>query len=314
MELSAHGRAVHSVFELAGVKEPALTGAVAFTLSRSAAFARALGDDLGLEGSLRSVHVEQRDVLGGRTDVELHGDDGLRVVLEAKRGWTVPTADQLSRYAARSPELLVAITDCTDRYAHQLGLPDQVAGIPVVHRSWRHLLELVRGAGRDRWVTELRRCLEVTVSTLQDVLSNQVYCVSTGPIGALDGTHGGDFVARDVYFHPHGKRWPTNPPTYLGFRWQGALRTIRHVDSYELVGDLRDGAELDRVSDVEQLAAPHMVYQLGPHIGPPHPLPHGPGYNPRSGRHWVFLDLLLTCVTYREAVTASGERRADAGL
>ena len=124
--------------------------------------------------------------------------------------------------------------------------------------------------------------------------------------------HGKVYVDRGIYFHPHSRGWPQQPPTYLAFRYDSRVQTIRHVDAYEIVGDLRDGVAIDAVSSEADVARPHLVYQLGPHIGPPEPLPYGTNY--RAARHWVFLDLLLTEETYQAVVETSRARRVAAGL
>jgi hypothetical protein len=299
---------------LLGSKEPALTGALGFVLSRSPALCDALLRDLELDGSVESVHLEQHGVKAAdRTDIELLGE-GVSVIIEAKRGWIIPTVAQLETYARRRPDVIVVVTDCSDGYARMLGLPEQLSNIPVEHRSWRNILEMVRnqvGAGR-RWEGELLRYLESNVATMQDVESNQVYCVSLCPIGTLGGVHGKVYVDRGIYFHPHSRGWPQQPPTYLAFRYDSRVQTIRHVDAYEIVGDLRDGVEIDEVTNEADVARPHLVYQLGPHIGPAEPLPYGTNY--RAARHWVFLDLLLTEETYQAVVETSRARRVAAGL
>lgn len=205
------------------------------------------------------------------------------------------------------------MTDCTDAYAAYLGLPVQSDGVEVTHRSWRHVLDLVRTlSGADRWIAELLSYLEANVATLQDVESNQVYCVSVGPIQGLANQHGREFIDQDVYFHPHAPGWPHRPPTYMAFRQSNEVFTIRHVDAYELVADLREVAAAVGIKEVlDEVEGPHFVYWLGRHIGPARPLATGTNY--RAARHWVYIDLLLTSSTYKEALTASKEREQTVG-
>lgn len=313
MGLTLHGRQVESVFQLLGTGETALTAALGFALANTPQLRRALLDDLGVKDSTPDVALESRaDEAEGRTDIELIGDDTF-VILEAKRGWVVPTHRQLEMYAARGPDLLVVVTDCTSSYAGTLGLPESVDGVPVVHRSWRQIIEVVRSvSGRgQRWTNELLTYLEDTVATLQDRETNWAYCVVLGGIGALNNRHGRDYVDRGVYFHPHGQGgWTKHPPTYMAFRWDNKVHTIRHVDDYELVGDLRGTHALDAtdiVTDEADVARPHFVYRLGPHIGPPTPLPSGKNY--RAMRLWVRLDTMFTSATLTEAVAVSKSRQ-----
>ena len=71
---------------------------------------------------------------------------------------------------------------------------------------------------------------------MQKFDSNWVYVVSLG-----SGTNPGrnifwiDVVNdRGRYFHPVGKGWPKEPPNYMAFRYWGKLRSIHHVESYEV--------------------------------------------------------------------------------
>ena len=312
MDLHAHGRPIASVFDLLGAHEPALTGALGFTLARSDTLRDALvADALGHPATITGVTVEQR---GGashdRTDLELHSPDGPLVIYEAKRGWTLPTRTQLATYAQRRPDQIVVVTDCTDSYAHAAGLPTNVDGVPVTHRSWRHLLEIVRAHTSSVWTQGLVTYLEAHVATLQDTTSNVVFCVVVGPIIEFDGQHGREFVDAGWYFHPHAPGWPKSPPNYMGFRQSNTLFTIRHVEDYELVADLRDVADKVGIHHIDDtVSGPHFVYRLGPHIGPPAPLP--TGHNYRSGQHHIPIDLLLTCATYKDALEAAKQRRAS---
>ena len=246
MALSLHGREIASVFQLLGRREVDLTAALGFALSRDTDLCDALLAAVGIGGSGFDVALEARSEGGAdRTDIELSNDMSV-VIIEAKRGWVVPGPAQLSTYAPRSPDVLVVVTDYTDSFARSLGLPETVAGIPVVHLSWRRVLALVRSAAKPgrRWTRELLIYLEDTVATLQDRESNRVFCVVLGQIVGLPGTHGRTYLDRGYYFHPQGHGYPKRPPTYMGFRWQNKLHTVRHVDSYDAVGSLREAVAI----------------------------------------------------------------------
>jgi hypothetical protein len=72
--------------------------------------------------------------------------------------------------------------------------------------------------------------------TMQNVNSNLVYVVSLGPqIEGTDMTWRDIVVEHDIYFCPVGGGpggWPKEPPNYPGFRFDGKLGQIRHVESY----------------------------------------------------------------------------------
>jgi hypothetical protein len=189
-----------------------------------------------------------------------------------------------------------------------MGLPRDVGGVDVVHRSWRDVIHVVRSVPRtDRWAGELLTYLESTVATWRTTESNVVYVVSLGPIPEFGGMHGRDFVDQDVYVHAHAPGWPQHPPTYLGFRQANAVFTIRHVEDVDVIADIRDVAQEFGIATIdEETTGPQVVYRLGPHIGPATPLPSEVNY--RAARHRVHLDLLLTSATYNDALARSKER------
>ncbi len=314
MTLKLYGRDVSSVFSLLGPKERGLTASLGFTLAKDQKLRAAVLSALGVAADTPDVSLESYGDGLDRTDIEL-ADERVRVVIEAKVGWQIPDRVQLEKYADRRPDVILAITHCTDLVARKLGLPTSVRDVPVVHWPWRRMLEIVRAEQRrgGRWIKDLQVYLEANVATLQNISSAWVYCVVLGPIQSLGGAHGRDYLERDLYFHPQGEGYPKTPPNYLGFRWANMLQTVRHVDSYEILGDLRDSDAIGSatVTDEEAMARPHLVYRLGPHIGPVQPLPAGTNY--RASRHWAFLDLLLTAPTIKDALAHTRARQKDAG-
>lgn len=141
---------------------------------------------------------------------------------------------------------------------------------------------------------------------MQDVTSNWTYVVSVG-----GGTQEGWGIStRNLlldygrYFHPYGRGgWPKTPPNYLGFRWGGQLRQVRHVDEYAIVDDLHR-----LFPQIPTTTEDYVVYTLGPAIIPGHAVPNGINY--RNSRLWVALDLLLTSSTIKEALEATKLRQS----
>jgi hypothetical protein len=113
-------------------------------------------------------------------------------------------------------------------------------------------------------------------------------------------------VDKRRYFHPYGiAGWPKTPPNYIAFRWSGAVQRIHHIDAYTVVGQLQDDfPDIPRDADTVR---PHLLYQLGPILGPSAPLPNGASY--RAARLWVALDLLLTAATLKDALAATKSRQ-----
>ena len=94
----------------------------------------------------------------------------------------------------------------------------------------------------------------------------------------------------------------------MGFRYDGKLQSIHHVDSYTVIdhfsphfSDIREG-EIDR----------HFLYTLGPPIRPVGVVRTGKGIV-MAARAWVAIDLLLTCDTLTEARDQTLDRRRQAG-
>src|SRR3954452_24443327 len=99
VELHLSGRPVRSVFDLLGVTENDITYSLGYTLARCPTLLEVLTAAVmpADVGPARAVHLQQSAKHGGFTDLEVvYADE--RLVAEAKRGWVLPTVDQLRRY------------------------------------------------------------------------------------------------------------------------------------------------------------------------------------------------------------------------
>jgi hypothetical protein len=99
--LRLRDQSVHTVFDLLSTKENDITFAVGWALSRSDRMVETLlGDILGPGGGGPRLgwvqHFGPDD--GGFTDIEIE-TERKRLIVEAKRGWNLPSDDQLGRYA-----------------------------------------------------------------------------------------------------------------------------------------------------------------------------------------------------------------------
>jgi hypothetical protein len=317
--LTASGREVRTVFDLLGRRENDLTYALGWGLANAPELARAvLKDVYGTNvGEPLTVALQEAGEDRGFTDIELQAERA-HLVVEAKRGWVLPTDAQLGRYAPRlsgnANPMLLALTECSGAFA-QRRLPGSIAGVQVEHRSWKQLLRLVDAAARvgsqaeRRLLRELARYLR-GVMTMQNMTSNWTYVVALSgktpdgwSISFLDVVR-----ERSRYFHPYGvgRGWPKVPPNYIAFRWDGHVREIHHIDSYIVVDDLNE--RFPEIPAGLAAADPHIVYDLGPAIRPAAPLPNGGNY--RAARVWAAFDLLLTAPTLKDAIAATKARRA----
>jgi hypothetical protein len=132
---------------------------------------------------------------------------------------------------------------------------------------------------------------------MQDITSNMVYVVvlSHKRPADCDITWCEMVELHARYFHPVGGSYPREPVNYLGFRYGGQLRAIRHVDKCEVVSDLTDRIPGCRF----RLDGPHYLYSLGAAIVPSKTVRNGNVV--MANRLYAAIDLLLTCDTIGEA-------------
>ncbi len=258
---------------------------------------------------------------GGFTDVELRAP-GSHAIVEAKRGWALPSAAQLGRYEQRfsafgSPvQVFVVLTQNGVSMVVRGRLagwrpPDEVDKVVL---GWSDLVALVRAAARaggpverslvEEFVTYLRG-----VADMRDTNSNSVHVVSLrrAPWDGWDVSPVAEVEVHRVYHYPTtGGNYPKIVPNYLGFRYDGKLQSIHHVDSYEVVDSplgLFPGAPNLRWDE------PAFVLRLGPPFRPNHEVRTGSGIF-RAAPITADLDLLLTCSTITEARDQTRGRRA----
>lgn len=326
-DLTLYGRPVGTVFDLLGDKENDITYSLGWALAESEQLSGALLGDVipaASELTAEAVHLQEGVSGAGFTDIEiLAGDGEVHVVIEAKRGYSLPQLAQLQRYATRTqppPSALIVCAEASADFAAGK-LPNAVAGVPVRYRSWREIEALVSVAANDarrhaekRLLRDLSHYLK-GVMTMQDVSSNLVYVVSLGTEIEDTGISFRDVVVdHDTYFCPVGGgagRWPKEPPNYLGFRFDGKLQQVRHVERYRIADDSYAGFEPLK-GKVDWADERHWVFDLGPVMEPMHEVRTGRLY--RAQRVWVALDLLLTCETIAEARDRTKVRLEDAGL
>ena len=322
-ELLIRGGAPQNVFAVFGDNENIATYSLAWTLSQSPALLNALVEDLGLpavEAAHISAQKEGKD--GGYTDLEIVAG-AAHLVLEAKVGWQLPATAQLERYLPRlqasgtaNPRILT-VSAASRNYASRVQAAE-LDGVPVTHRSWGDLHALATGAYSATRSVREKMWLEQLIGVLaeyrimQQTWSNKVYIVSLsyGEVRPGSAYTWIDVVEKDnAYYHPIGiGGWPPIAPNYLGFRYNGALQAIRHVESSQLV---RQPSDVDpRWSDSDD---DHLVYRLGPAIVPAQRLPTGSIYP--SGRKWAAIDLLLSgaAATIYEAAEMTKQREQAAG-
>lgn len=321
-ELVAYGTEVSSVFQLIGNLENDITKSIAWALARCPEFLKAvINEVMSLEINTQNVRIKYQEFEKnkGITDLEITDDTSFYIIIEAKRGWILPGAEQLALYSQRrdiiespvSHKAIISMSECSEDYANAY-LPFKVINdIPVNHLSWKKIYELANSAkvgssiSQKNLLKELMRYLG-GIMTMQAKESNWVYVVSlsTAKPENCDFTWIELVEKKMKYFHPFGiNGWPKEPPNYIGFRYGGRLQSIYHIESYSIVKNLHD--EIEEMPNVED-EYEHFVYSLGKPIIPSKVVKTGNIY--ASGRKWAMLDTLLTADTIHEASEISKQR------
>ena len=313
--LKAYGREIRSVFQLLGDKENDITSSICWALVKCPLFLKEVVKKVcGLDANPEYVTVlnQQYDAVTGITDIEVTDDKTFHIILEAKRGWLLPGAEQLTKYSTRTDFVakpvalkhIVSLSECSQTYAN-LYLPfHEVNGIPVSHLSFSEVYQMAKEARSASNYEQKHLLDEFTeylggIMTMQNKTSNWVYVVALSH-GYYEGCELSwiDIVKKhNKYFCPvGGNGWPKEPPNYIAFRYDGKLQAIHHIEGYTVTRNIH---ELILEMPDEEWSENHFVYSLGPAIVPRKTVKTGNIY--RSGRVWAMLDTLLTCDTISEA-------------
>lgn len=307
MALTVRGLSPISIFGLHGTDENSATFALGWVIEKSPEFRRLValaifGELPDLDVADATIAVQKHDIDGGFTDLELAGAQRFHAIVEAKRGWEIPSIEQFSRYCPRLRSVgaklqrLVSVSAAAADQALR-ALPKKIAGVCITHLSWGQLQHLSRKALASTssfeerlWLRQLDQHLQEFVS-MDRVTSNDVFVVSLSTQPINDGREYTwiDIVEKDhSYFHPVGNTWPVEPPNYIGFRYHGKLQSVHHIGEFQIV---------DNVSKVSRnwckTDGDHFVYRLGPAMLPVKEVRTGHKIF-RNMRVWCAIDTLLS--------------------
>jgi hypothetical protein len=318
-KLLVRGAEVDSVFELLGYEENDLTYSIGWALSNVDIFLRKLIEkvsdkkysfkDVAVRLQEYGKHGDERSF----TDIELLIDNKLFCIIEAKKGWNLPTEHQLKKYISRFEDYpshehkLVVISECKKEYAKG-ELKEYKVGLPVEFISWQDVYKIVgkiypRCGYHDKKLLDQLDSYLKKVIAMQDKESNMVFCVSLGS-GTPDWSRLSwiDIVEKKRrYFYPVGSGWPKEPPNYIAFRYRGELQSIHHVDRYEIVTKMYKHLPVDKDE-----WDPTFLLKLGPPFRPNKQVKNGKIYP--SQHLWCMLDTLFTCHTIKEARDLTDKR------
>ncbi|MFP3984670.1 MAG: PD-(D/E)XK nuclease family protein [Candidatus Bathyarchaeia archaeon] len=319
MKLVLHREDIDSIFDLLGRDENGLTYALGWNFQNNRNLLRIFlqkvtskeyrCDDESSEVRLQEFGEKDR----GYTDIELLIDSKTFLIIEAKIGCALPTQDQLDKYGARFQDYktydrkLVVISECRKEYARQQ-LKKLEVKIPIEYISWREILRLIEVAYNESSGYQKKMLYNLTtyfkkVIRMQRRDSNKVFCVSlSSEKPKWSRLSWIDIVKKKrKYFYPVGKNWPSDPPNYIAFRYDGKLQSIHHVDTYQIATKMHEHLPVD-----EEEWNPHFLLTLGTPFKPAKVVKNGRIWP--NGRYWIDLDALFTCATIREARDLTQQR------
>ena len=318
-----HGREISSIFQLMGYKENDISHSTAWVLGKCGAMLKIFIRDICGINNFNTddveIGVQEYDKGSGITDIEIKDNKEFFIIVEAKRGWILPSKEQLLKYSNRESfkksyaknKVIVTLSECSRDYAHHHLEIKDANGVPIKHVSWKDIYEFAEAAYSSASNSEKKLLKELQIYlrglvTMQNQTSNEVYVVSLGS-GNPEGCSLSwiDIVKqKNKYFHPMGgSGWPKEPPNYIAFRYHGKLQSIHHIEGYVVMTNPHK--EIIEMPDKEW-DAPHFIYDLGPAIIPSKVIKTGKIYP--SGRVWCHLDALLTCDTISEARDLTKQR------
>ncbi len=312
-----HNEQIESVFQLLGRKENDMTYSLGWALSQSDSLFAEFVKSIRFPTNETETEIRLQRYVGkgkGFTDVEIEGKK-FHLIVEAKRGWSLPSLHQLRKYERRlkncdGKAAIVILSECSDEYFHHYrdtsGLDAEVLHVPWKNLYWiaKKAMGKANHAGK-RLLGQFTTYLE-KIMRAQNRESNWVYVVSVAR-GTPEGwkISWRDIVERKrMYFHPISGRWPKEPPNYIAFRYDGRLQSIHHIR------DCKDSKDVhDIIKEIpRQPWGPYFVYKLGPAIKPPREVRTGSIFKNRHVK--CMLDTLLTCRTISEARDVSKKRTA----
>lgn len=198
-ELFLHNQKVRSIFQLLGEHENDITYSVGWALAQSPAFLnKFLQHTLGLGVDPESVviRLQQHEKEAGITDIEIESPGRFLLIVEAKRGWNLPSSKQLKTYARRrslmatdgAMKRIVPMSECSREYAfHALGF-QKIEGIDIQPTSWKEMATLAAKAQRGSSHAE-KRLLRELLTYLRGLMTMQKHRFELGLRGFAGKRH-----------------------------------------------------------------------------------------------------------------------------
>lgn len=311
-ELYVHKHKVESIFQLLGAQENDISRSIAWAIARCPSFLKELlFTAVGWKKDVNDVVIrwQQHDKAdGGFTDIEIEAPGELHIIVEAKRGWSLPTQSQLEKYARRinagnAPlKRLIALSECSHEYA-ELKLPREIDGVPIEPLSYKDVAVIGKAARQAGTHAEKRLIDELLtylggIMTMQQIDSNLVYVVALAGLSI-------DIAKKNHLYFRRVRGTPKQPPNYIAFRYRVRLQSIHHIEGYEVFTNPHE--KIPEIPKPEKAWEPHFLYTLGPAFAPSREVK--AGKIKRGTPVWCMLDTLFTCDTISDASDLSQERR-----
>ena len=313
--LYKYGREVQTFFELLGTKEDDISFSIGYGFSKIPLFLTSFLHHISIRSNidpdLTSIRLQQHEKGKGRTDFEIEQEGVFSIIIESKKGWNFPEQSQLDQYSSKpsfkhsnSPvKKLVVFTESSQEYTKSYFPISHSNGYEVIVISYKELYSLLNNSYTNSSNYQKRIIIELSkylgkIMIMSNKESNMVYVVSLGYEREPGWKIGYIEIVKDkqLYFHSIGKQgFPSEPPTYIGFRYDGKLQSIHYIEKYEVFKNPHKV-----VPEIPNLDwGPCFLYHLGEPIVPDKIVRTGKIY--RNGRVWCMIDTLLTSDTISES-------------
>ncbi len=323
IKLYYHNRKLDCIFQLLGENENDMTCSVAWALTKCPSFLNTFltsQTKYKIDEDDVVVRLQHSEKTGGITDIEIVSQGKFYLIIEAKKGWQLPSKGQLQKYANRTGfknsqapiKMIITLSECSQEYAKENLEANEIIGIPIKSLSWKDMAKLA-GIARSISSNSEKHIIDELLIYFKGLMSmqyydsNWVYVVSLSTIKAKDWDISWiDIVKkRKEYFHPVGGGrggWPTEPPNYIAFRYHGKLQSIHHIEGYEVFSNPHN--KFPEIPSADW--GPHFLYKLGPAFCPSNEVKTGKIYP--NGRVWCMLDTLFTEKSISDARDISKKR------
>lgn len=292
MKLIVRNKEIDSVFQLLGDYENNITESISYALSRCPEFLNLLLKKLlpkSISYSIDDALIYcQNTQYEGITDIEIFQIGFYHIIIEAKCGFSLPSKKQLQKYAndlnkeGLSQKFIWTLSDVMPESANQRSAKS-IDGIPIKHITYLEIFDLANKSitSSSNKCKEILRNLNIYLGGIigmKNIHSNSVY------VAPISGNSIKEHNINRTYHCPVGDRYLKEPANYLGFRYDGKLQYINHVEHVE------------QYNNKGKLM---FKFFLGPDIIPSKTVKTGGKY--QGTKFYCDIDLLLTCNTIIEA-------------